>query len=401
MAFRSSAFIAAILAAAAMGPAVVAAAPPGGIRGPDASAAGGVFVDARARPGAAAGAMQQVAIPDPSGFARPMTAATVEIPAGWVAQGGVRWDRSVECIGNMTGMAWSATSPDGLQAVSLLPKLTWQVSGVQVIEMNPCPAAAMASARAYLEALVTSARPAARVLSYRDRPDMVAERAAAMPQQQQAGQRMWYEAGEVLIGYPLQGREMRETIATAVLFSEMRNPMIGVSLTGSAEDAWALRAPDGALDFALLDRMRRSARTDRAWGAELIAFGTRFVQEHSQRQQNAIQSWHQRRMNEISWNGILERGRIRQDTIRAIGDIHQRGVAGTAATNDRIHAANVDAVQEVQPWRDPGTGQQVDLSIHYQHAWQLDDGRQFLTNDPNFDPSRDLGIEGHALEPVQ
>ena len=125
------------------------------------------------------------------------------------------------------------------------------------------------------------------------------------------------------------------------------------------------------------------------------------MQEHSQRQQNAIQNWHQRRMSEISWNGILERGRIRLDTIQTVGRIHQGGVAATAATNQRIHDANIDAIQEVQPWRDPGTGQQIDLSIHYQHAWQLDDGRQYLTNDPDFDPARDLGIEGHALEPVR
>lgn len=39
--------------------------------------------------------------------------------------------------------------------------------------------------------------------------------------------------------------------------------------------------------------------------------------------------------------------------------------------------------------------------MHYQHAWQLSDGRQFLTNDPNFEPYRDLGIAGDPMQPVR
>lgn len=377
---------------------------------PQASAAGtphekGVFVDpnAPAAAPAAAAQPQQLAatpVPDTTGFAQPMTAMTLDVPAGWVADGGVRWERNVECVGNMHGIAWSATSPDGRSAVSLLPKLAWQVATRGIVEMNPCPAAPMATVRAYLEAVVQNARPGARVLSYRDRPDMVAERAQALPPPRD-GARGWYEAGEVLIGYPLQGVEMRESIVSAVFFSEMRDPMIGVSLTGSAETPLALRAPDGQLDFVLLERIRRSVRTDRGWGQQMLAASQRAMEAHNQRQQNSIRTWHQARMSEISMNGILERGRIRMDAINTVSAIHNAGVASTAATDGRIHAGNIDAIQEVQPWRDPSTGSQVDLSIHYQHAWQLDDGRQFLTNDPNFDPSRDLGIGGHALEPAR
>lgn len=364
----------------------------------------GVFVDPRApatpEPAPAQAPLVTVQIPDTTGFAQAMTAMTLDIPTGWIPEGGVRWEHAVECVGNMHGFAWSATSRDGRHAVALLPKLSWQVARVGIVEMNPCPAAPMESARAYLEAVVQQARPGARVLSYRDRPGIVAERAAAVPPARD-GVRGWYDAGELLIGYPLQGVEMRESLVAAVFFSELRDPMTGVSLTGSAETPLALRAPDGQLDFALLERIRLSARTDRGWGQQMLAASQRAMEAHHLRQQTAIRTWHQARMSEISMNGILERGRIRMDTLRAVSAIHDAGVASRAATDARIHAGNLDAIQEVQPWRDPSTGSQVDLSIHYRHAWQLDDGRQFLTNDPDFDPSRDLGIGGHALEPVR
>ncbi len=361
----------------------------------------GVFVEPNAaRAGAApATAMQRVDIVDATGFGQPMTAQTIEVPAGWTTSGGVTWDRNVECVANNLGMAWSATSPDGRFAVSLLPRLTWQVASATVVPLYPCPAAPMDSVRSYLDSVVKNARPGARVLSYRERPDLVAERQrhAAQPMQ---GSRVWFESGEILIGYPLQGVEMRESIVAAVTFSEINNPMVGRSLSASAEDAIALRAPDGQLDFALLERIRTSGRIERAWGERMLAFSKAKIEAISQRQAQDIQTWHARRMNEITTAGILERGRIRMDTIREVGRINNQIVASRDATNTRIHEGNVRAIQEVQPWRDPSTGQQVDLSIHYRHAWQLDDGRQFLTNDVNFDPQRDLGISGRRLEPV-
>lgn len=345
-------------------------------------------------------AMQRLEIPDPDGLGQPMTAMSIEVPQGWVGRGQVTWDRSVECVSNNWGVQWNATSPDGRQSFAILPRLTWQVSSATIVQMYPCPAAAMDSVRSYLDNVVRNARPGAHVLSYRDRPDIVEERRAGM-QQPPANTRAWYEAGEMLIGYPLQGVEMRETLVGVVAFSEMRDPMVGRSVSASAEDGLALRAPDGELDFALAERIRRSLRIERAWGERMLAWSQRRVQEIAARQSAQISTWHQRRMNEITTAGILERGRIRMDAIQAVGRINNQIVASRDATSTRIHEANIDAIQEVQPWRDPSSGGQVDLSIHYQHAWQLDDGRQFLTNDPNFDPNATLGISGHRLEPVR
>ena len=379
-----------------------AATAPSPAASPQAAPKQGVFFDSRAvsqemqkiaqasRPSAAQ--LQRVQIVDPAGFGQPMTAMTIEIPSGWVARGQVEWDRNVECLGNNYAMRWSASSPDGLHEASLLPRLSWQVESAGIVAMNPCPAARMASAREYLEHMMRSARPMARVVSYRERPDMVAQQQAAG--QGSAGTH--YEAGELLIGYRLGGQEMRETMIALVTFSVMPG-----STQATADTGFTMRAPDGMLDFATADRIRASARIERAWAEQMLAWSRQRVEMLNQQQVASIGAWHARRMNEITTAGILERGRIRQETIADIGRINNQIVASRAGTDARIHEKFKDTMQEVQPWRDPTSGQQVDLSIHYQHAWQLDDGRQFLTNDANFNPGRDLGIGAHELEPAR
>lgn len=359
----------------------------------------GVFVDARAvqsemhrvaeasRPSPAR--LQRVEIVDASGFGQPMTAMTIEIPAGWVARGQVEWNRSVECLGNNYSMRWSAASPDGLHEVSLLPRLSWQVEAAGIVPTNPCPAAPMASAREYLDHLMRNARPMARELSYRARPDLVAQQQAAAQPAAGTG----YDAGELLIGYRLGGQEMRETLVALVTFSAMPG-----STQASADTGFAMRAPDGMLDFATADRIRASQRIDRSWAEQMLAWSRQRVETLNQQQVASIGAWHARRMSEITTAGILERGRIRQETIAEIGRINNQIVASREGTDARIHEQFKDAMQEVQPWRDPASGQLIDLSIHYRHAWQLDDGRQFLTNDANFDPARDLGVGAHELE---
>jgi hypothetical protein len=340
-----------------------------------------------------AGRVERVQVMDTTGFGQAMPALSIDMPAGWVPRGQVQWTREVECIGNTYDMRWSAASPDGLYEMSLLPRLSWQVESAGIVALNPCPAAPMRTAREYLDYVMRTARPSAQALSYRERPDLVAALSAGGSS---PGSTLRIEAGELLIGYRLAGQDMRETLIAAVTFSELQG-----TVAAWADSGFALRAPEGQLDFALAERLRASARIEKPWAEQMLAWSRQRVEELNQRQVRSIAEWHQRRMNEITTAGMLERSRIRQDTIAEVGRINDRIVASRSATDARIHENFKDYIQEVQPWRDPASGQQVDLSIHYRHAWQLDDGRQFLTNDPALDPNRDLGIGGRALQPVQ
>lgn len=340
-----------------------------------------------------AGQLQRANIVDNSGFGQAMPALSIDVPAGWQPRGGIEWHRQVECLGNTWAPRWSAASADGLHEVTLLPRMAWQVQSGSIVPMNPCPAAAMDSVQAYLTQVAGAARPGAQVLAFRDRPDI----SGPLQQALTPGQaRVSVQAGELLVGYSLQGQPMRETLIAAVTFSDL-----GGNIQASADIGLALRAPDGLLDMALAERMRASLRYEQAWGHQLMAWSRQHVEAVNQRQVQSIQAWHQRRMSEISLAGMTARHQIRMDTIAQVGRINQQIVADRSASGERMHAQTIDMIQEVQPWRDPGTGAQVDLSIHYSQAWQLSDGRQFLTNDAGFEPGRDLGIAGHRLQPMR
>ncbi len=45
-----------------------------------------------------------------------------------------------------------------------------------------------------------------------------------------------------------------------------------------------------------------------------------------------------------------------------------------------------------------GDGQKTELSAGYHHAWKLNDGTYLLATQPNFDPRRELGVDGQRLE---
>lgn len=342
--------------------------------------------------------LQAVAITDAAGFGRPMTAMTVDAPIGWTAQGGVEWDQSVECPWNGPRMRWSAASPDGLHGIDIFPEMGWQIAPGPLDPFDPCPAAPMSSPREYLEFVARQARPNARVISYRDRPDIVAQ-ANEQQRRRPPGPlgTTSHHGGELLIGYALQGHEMRETLVVAMT----RTPLAGGARAANTRITLAIRSPDGLLDFGFAERVRSSLRLDEAWFARRSQWAMAKWREAGERATRSIDAWHQRRMREINLAGMTARHQIRMDTIAEIGRINNRIVANTSASNERMHAATIDAIHEVQPWRDPTSGKQVDLSIHYNHAWQLADGRQFLTNDSGFDPNRELNISGHRLEPVR
>lgn len=333
-----------------------------------------------------AGQLQRVEVVDSAGFGQPMSAMNVDVPGGWRTEGKVDWDRSTMCVWNAPRLALDASSPDGLHGIALMPTMGWQVSTMPVDPFDPCPTAPMVMVRDYLEFVARNARPNMRVVSYRDRPD-ISNPGATYP----------VYAGELLIAYTLQGHEMRETLVSSVTHTRLApgGLLVNANLT------LGVRAPDGLLDFQFAERVRSSLRYNEDWYRRYSEWSIGRLQEARQLAQTAIQNWHDRRMNEITMAGMTARHNIRMNTIADIGRINTQIFNNTSAASERMHAASIDAIQEVQPWRDPSTGQQVDLSIHYNHAWQLSDGRQFLTNDPNFDPNRELGIQARQLVPAR
>ncbi len=78
--------------------------------------------DTVAGPSANAGGTVPCKIIDTEGFDRPMTAYTIDIPAGWTAAAQIRWDnRNGQCTFSVASPNIRLTSPDGTAQIEILP----------------------------------------------------------------------------------------------------------------------------------------------------------------------------------------------------------------------------------------------------------------------------------------
>ena len=282
-----------------------------------------------------------------------------------------------------------------MEAVEIIPGTGWEWSDLPAQFQSQggqaragCANAAIRSAREYLETLVRIRRPGAVVLDYRERPDLSQEFGFDKPvhQNQMPGLelRMWGETGEILIGYRHRGRDIRETIVTGVILSATR--MAGVMpgeirtfFSGTSLPAFSMRAPDGALDFRLAETIRKSFTVDPDWQARM-------------NRNNA-------EMARIEAKGAADRSRITANANREISDMINQGWRERQAIMDKGHERFTRAIRGQEQYHDPdASGQRVELPNTYNHAWRLQDGTYLMTDNPSFDPYRDLGVDGRQLE---
>ncbi len=328
-------------------------------------------------------------IVDPTGFAQPMAVSSLFIPYGWRTQGGVFWGQQFMCT-NGYNFEWSAAAPDGASGIMVLPQAKWENSSYGAASSSPgCQAAPYATARAWIEALAAQTFPGARVVDYRDRPDLVAQIGAA-PQRQQmpmGESRSWTEAGEALIAFTANGRDMRGSVAAAVQFNLMITDMSSMgqqpmtALNAFAHPAWAAYAPNGQFNVAFFEAIRRTIKPNQEWWSAIAGHNVRIgrvaIEESKKRAAMIAQS-----NEDIS--------RIRQ----SVWDNQQQSA-------DRRAREFGELIKGVETWRDADApGGSVELS-QTNHAWRLNDGTYVMTDNPNFDPWRDLQVEGRKLEAVQ
>ena len=328
-------------------------------------------------------------IVDPMGFAQPMAVSSLFIPYGWRTQGGVFWGQQFMCT-NGYNFEWSATAPDGSAGIMVLPQAKWENSSYGTASSSPgCQSAPYTTARAWIEALAAQTFPGASIIDYRDRPDLVAQVGAA-PQRQQmpmGESRSWTEAGEALIAFNGNGREMRGSVAAAVQFNLMITDMSSMgqqpmtAMTAFAHPAWAAYAPNGQFNFGFFEAIRRTLRPNQQWLAAI--------------------SGHNNRIGQVA----IEEGRKRAAMIAQSNEEIAR--IRQSVWDDRQRSADMRArefgelMKGVESYKDANApGGTVELS-RTDHAWRLNDGSYVLTDDPNFEPWRDLQLEGRRLEAVQ
>ncbi len=341
--------------------------------------------------------VQPAEVVDTQGFGKPLVALTMMVPAGWQTDGAVEWRQTLGC-GKPVQRRLTARAPDGSAELALLPGEAWGVTSAGAHSPG-CTMARFDTAQAYLQAWVQRHRPGARWLDYRPRPD-----------RSQAGQRMdmpgggamrsWFETGQALIGYRQGGREMRETLAVSVSFTQSTLPgLVGMPamhmLFGESHGVLAWRAPEGQLDFRQFDALWLTLRSGPEWLQRLNQGLNQMARENAATQMEIGRIQAQTSRETLA--AQARRGQMLAQNRADIADIHDNTQRQRDATNDRMHTQTVKTLREVEHYREPGGGT-VELPSHYRQAWKLRDGSYVLTDDADFRPSRDLGVDGDMLK---
>jgi hypothetical protein len=357
--------------------------------------------------------MKLMRIVDERGFEQPMNALNLLIPVDWQFQGGVQYGQGTGCHANLVKLTFRATSPDGRMAIELLPGNTWQwtddpnmrnaitASNQQMARYGAhgCDLMAPMSADAYLRQNVLPAvRRNARVESFEQLPDTAPrlQEEARQLQELAAHQGMKAnirtDAGRVRVSYT-QGAEPVEEWFTAMTFAismpgpsfNIRTGRAGQALyyTNSADHLFALRAPQGQLDVQekLFQLILATVKVNPQWQARV---------------EQAIAN-----LNAQDIKGANDRSAIVTKTGQDIAKMTQEAYRN--ATDSRAHSmANWSQyMRGVQTFRNPATGDTVELSNMYEHAWAGPDNTYVLTNSSNFNPNASLDGHYTSLERVQ
>jgi hypothetical protein len=75
--------------------------------------------------------------------------------------------------------------------------------------------------------------------------------------------------------------------------------------------------------------------------------------------------------------------------------------ANRQASQDRTQEKFVRAIRGVELYADPAAGRPVELPNTYDHAWRLQDGTYMMTDNPNFDPNVEFGVNGTRLQVIR
>lgn len=345
---------------------------------------------AAARAGAARGRFLRLTpevVVDPVGFQGPMAALTLLTPWGWSPRGGAVWGARHACT-NGLNFDWSSTSPDGRSGIALLPQYSWDDANYP--GANPrvgCRMQRIESAQQLLVAIAQQQGPGARVLGYRQRPDLVQKAGIRSYVQPGPGSeiRVWGEGGAVLFEFQRNGVPTRALLAGAVQF-QMQNTASPygtmTAVTGLAFPQFMMYAPAREFDPALFEAMLGSMQTDPRWASQVAGHSSRIAAAVGRIQQAEQQfATHMRavieRVRAETWS---QQDQSAERRMREFGELMKN--VGTFADADA-----------------PGGTREFNAA--YEHAWRLRDGSYLLSTDPNFDPWQALQIEGRRLQPLR
>src|SRR4029077_18861297 len=84
-------------------------------------------------------------------------------------------------------------------------------------------------------------------------------------------------------------------------------------------------------------------------------------------------------MQQIELKGIRDRSAIVSKSADDIRNIQRQGWENKQKSEDHVFQQSSDATRDVETYRNPATGETVELSNQYGHAWVNDRGGDLLS----------------------
>lgn len=325
--------------------------------------------------------LQLVRIMDPSGFEKPMVAATSLVPADWTTEGAVYWNLNGRCTGGQQ-VDWTAVSPDGEAFIHLLPAVSWRYNNQNFANPADCINGRFDSADAYVNAF--AGQSGGRVVDVQRDPasqQLLSQYPFFSEQPGDPYTRIWSDTAAVTYEYSRNGVPYT---AVMVLFTRHNHTIAGHSSGysvletgyGVATNRVVFAAPSSSFGNyqAAFQLFTRNYRVNPEWQARMARHGAK--------------------MSEIA----IESGRkIAEITSKTYSDISDQSMESWRRRNESFDTGTRETsewIRGVETYdADTPTGQ-VELPTGYDRAFQMNDGTFVVTNDHFFDPmdGRQLGV---------
>jgi len=349
--------------------------------------------------------MKMIKATDAQGFERPMTSAVMLVPVDWQSQGGTAWNIKDKCNSIQTTLR--ASGPDG-RGVEVFPAFNWawaddtqaaRMTAAQTAKMGmrPCDLMPPMGAADYLRRNLGKLRPDAQLVGIEPAPKLmdILQQQARQTEQSAAKyrlqQRVRPDAAKGRVKYNLNGQAMEEwvivaTIATGTLGQsyDTRSMQLRPAWTYSCTAyVTAERAPQGRLEASekLFELIVSTYRVGQEWQARVT--------------QNALQ------LQQIELKGIRDRSAIVSKNADDIANIRRQQYENQQKSEDHISAQYSEYQRGVETYRNPSTGETVELSNQYGNAWVNNRGEYLLSDQASFDPSVVLKEDWKPLEHVK
>ncbi|NHK28681.1 hypothetical protein FF098_012245 [Parvularcula flava] len=323
--------------------------------------------------------LKPVSIMDPSGFERPMLAASSVIPADWTPEGGIIW-RQGECNTGSTNN-WQATAPGEAAGIFLMPSFGWRANTMGMPLPQDCVPAAFQTAD---EAAAHLARqlPGGRVVQVQAAPEM--KQAAQMMTSQvyngDPNSRTWFDATSARVEYTYQGAPYEAIVSLMTFHMMMTMPGYGFgpdsqSAAGGTMLVTAFAARKGTLEqhMPVFDAFVANYRQDPAYAQRMAQ--------------------HQAKMSGIMIEGSRKRHQAIMESYKTTSSSSIDIWRGS--DDDAIRRKEIDAIRGEDTFSADTPSGEISLPSGYSSAWQMNDGSFVVTDDQFFDP-----MDGKRLSPA-